>query len=166
MHLLEKLTIPEDLDSYVSDYKVNLFQVAYLSDEQVEMFQSDFKIVADYFVQKRKNNSYIPTKTEMKHVEAVLQLLSTMEHDNRFVEAVYRDDGKETKNMCDVLDVVEQRGELRGEQRGRAEGRAEGRTEAVTKIVTLLYGQGYMVKEIARMTGETEDAVKDILQLL
>ena len=76
--------------------------------------------------------------------------------------------------MCDVLDAVEKRGELRGEQRGeqrgraagREEGRAEGRTEAVTKIVTLLYGQGYMVKEIARMTGENEDAVKDILHLL
>ena len=154
LHLLEKLTVPEGFDPYVNDYKVNLFQVAWLSDEQVEMFQSDFKVVADYFVQKRKNNSYTPTKTEIKHVEAVLQLLSIMEHDDRFAEAIYRDDGKENENMCDVLDVVENRG------------RAEGRTEAVSKIVTLLYGQGYMVKEIARMTGETEETVKDILQLL
>ena len=170
LHLLEKLTVPEDLDPYVSDYKVNLFQVAYLSDEQVEMFQSDFKVVADYFVQKRKNNSYIPTKTEINHVEAVLQLLSTMEHDDRFAEAIYRDDGKETKNMCDVLDAVEkrgeQRGEKRGEERGRAEGLAEGREEAVSKIVTLLYSQGYMVKEIMRMTDETEETVKGILHLL
>ena len=67
-----------------------------------------------------------------------------------FAEAIYRDDGKENENMCDVLDVVENRG----------------RAEAVSKIVTLLYGQGYMVKEIARMTGETEETVKDILHLL
>ena len=154
LQLLEKLAIPEKLDPYVNDYKVNLFEVAWLTDEQVEMFQSDFKVVADYFVQKRKNNSYTPTKTEIKHVEAVLQLLSIMEHDDRFAEAIYRDDGKENENMCDVLDVVENRG------------RAEGRTEAVSKIVTLLYGQGYMVKEIARMTGETEETVKDILHLL
>ena len=60
--------------------------------------------------------------------------------------------------MCDVLDAAEQRGEIRGELRGRA--------EAVSKIVTLLYGQGYMVNEIARMTGETEKSIKDILQLL
>ena len=91
---------------------------------------------------------------QIKHVEAVLQLLSIMEHDDRFAEAIYRDDGKENENMCDVLDVVENRG------------RAEGRTEAVSKIVTLLYGQGYMVKEIARVTGETEETVKDILHLL
>ena len=67
-----------------------------------------------------------------------------------FAESIYRDDGKENENMCDVLDVVENRG----------------RAEAVSKIVTLLYGQGYMVKEIARMTGETEETVKDILHLL
>ncbi|MEI3246028.1 MAG: hypothetical protein V8S26_07905 [Lachnospiraceae bacterium] len=52
--------------------------------------------------------------------------------------------------MCDVLDVVENRGHA----------------EAVSKIVTLLYGQGYMVKKIARMTGETEETVEDILHLL
>ena len=114
LHLLEKLTVPEGFDPYVSDYKVNLFQVAWLTDGQVELFQSDFKVVADYFVQKRKNNGYTPTKTEIKHVEAVLQLLSVMEHDDRFVEAIYRTDGKENKNMCDVLDIAEQRGEARG----------------------------------------------------
>ena len=38
---------------------MNLFQIAYLSDDQVQMFQSDFKIVADYFVQMRKNHDYI-----------------------------------------------------------------------------------------------------------
>ena len=77
-----------------------------------------------------------------------------MEHDDRFVETIYSEDRGKVKNMCDVLDVLENRG------------RAEGRTEAVSKIVTLLYGQGYMVKEIARMTGETEETVKDILHLL
>ena len=99
LHLLEKLTVPEGFDPYVNDYKVNLFQVAWMTDEQVEMFQSDFKVVADYFVQKRKNNDYMPTKAEIKHVEAVLQLLSIMEHDYRFMEAIHRDDGKENRNM-------------------------------------------------------------------
>ena len=37
-----------------------------------------------------------------------------MEHDDRFVEAIYRTDGKENENMCDVLDIAEQRGEARG----------------------------------------------------
>lgn len=35
------LEIPERLDEYVSDYKMNLFEIAYLSDEQVGKFKSD-----------------------------------------------------------------------------------------------------------------------------
>ena len=158
LHLLEKLTIPEGFDLYVSDYKVNLFQVAWLTDEQVEMFQSDFKVVADYFVQKRKNNGYMPTKAEIKHVEAVLQLLSIMEHDYRFMEAIHRDDGKENRNMCDVLDVVE--------NRGRKEGRTEGRAEGKALIMRKMYEKGYMIKEIAQIADESEETIKDILQVL
>ena len=166
LHLLEKLTIPEKLDPYVNDYKVNLFEVAWLSDEQVEMFQSDFKVVADYFVQKRKNNDYTPTNTEIKHVEAVLQLLSIMEHDERFAEAIYKDDGGKVKNMCDVLDIAEQRGEKRGEIRGEQRGEMRGIKRCEAKIMRKMYEKGYMIKEIAQITDEPEEIVKDILQLL
>ena len=88
----------------------------------------------------------------------VLQLLSVMEHDDRFAEAIYRKDEKETKNMCDVLDVVEKRGEQRGMKRGEA--------AKAAKIMRKMYENGYMIKEIARITDELEQAVKDILQVL
>ncbi len=122
----------------MSDYKVNLFQVAWLTDEQVEMFQSDFKVVADYFVQKRKNNGYTPTKTEIKHVEAVLQLLSIMEHDDRFAEAIYKEGGGKVKNMCDVLDVAEQRGEARGVKLGEARGIKLGEERGAKTMIDLI----------------------------
>ena len=47
-------------------------------------------------------------------MEAVLQLLSVIEHDDRFVETIYSEDRGKVKNMCDVLDIAEQRGEERG----------------------------------------------------
>ena len=37
-----------------------------------------------------------------------------MEHDDRFVETIYSEDGGKVKNMCDVLDIAEQRGEACG----------------------------------------------------
>ena len=43
-----------------------------------------------------------------------MQLLSVMEHDDRFVETIYSEDRGKVKNMCDVLDIAEQRGEERG----------------------------------------------------
>ena len=43
-----------------------------------------------------------------------MQLLSVMEHDDRFVETICSEDRGKVKNMCDVLDIAEQRGEARG----------------------------------------------------
>lgn len=52
--LLECLQVPPELLPYVNDYRMNLFEVAFLEEEQVAMFQSDFRIIADYFVQMRR----------------------------------------------------------------------------------------------------------------
>ena len=61
LSLKEWLNVPNEFEPYVNDYKINLFQIAYLNREQVELFQSDFKVVADYFVQKRENGDYVPS---------------------------------------------------------------------------------------------------------
>ena len=156
--LLEKVTIPEGLDPYVYDYGMNLFEIAYLSEEQVEMFQSDFKIVADYFVQKRKNKEYTPSNVTMQHVDAVLQLLSIMENDSRFTEIQYKTSGKKVETMCDVLDVAIGKGIEQGIERGRNEERRE--------LMSMLYKKGYTLKEIAQMTDRKENDVRDMLQLL
>lgn len=60
---------------------MNLYEIAYLSDEQVQMFTSDFRIVADYFVQMRKNRNYIAPETTINHVHELLQLMSVMTRD-------------------------------------------------------------------------------------
>lgn len=44
----------DDMKPFVNDFKINLFEVAFLTEEQTRMFKSDFRIVADYFVQIRK----------------------------------------------------------------------------------------------------------------
>lgn len=97
---------------------MNLFQIAYLSDEQVQMFQSDFRIVADYFVQMRKNRDYMAPDTTIKHVHELLQLMSVMTKDNRFKDVYSPDmEGGNTK-MCEVLDKVENRGIAQGIAQG------------------------------------------------
>ncbi len=46
----EMVEIPEGLEEYVNDYKIHVFEIAHLTEEQVKRFRSDFRIVADYFV--------------------------------------------------------------------------------------------------------------------
>ena len=86
----------------------------YLSDEQVNMFQSDFKIVADYFVQMRKNKNYIPSRQTMKHVHEILQMMAVFTQDNRFEECQNLFVKGENTNMSDYLERIIKEGEARG----------------------------------------------------
>ncbi len=113
--LYECLDIPEEIRPYVNDYRMNLYEIAYLSDEQVQMFTSDFRIVVDYFVQMRKNRNYIAPETTIKHVHELLQLMSVMTGDYRFEDVYDSDMERRTVTMCEVLDRVENRGIQKGE---------------------------------------------------
>ncbi len=84
--LHECLEIPNELRPYVSDYRINVFDIAYLSDEQVEMFKSDFKIVAKYFVDRRKKRKISFPKKIPEHVDEVLKILTALTGDIRFTE--------------------------------------------------------------------------------
>lgn len=113
LSLKERMDIPEELEAYVNDYRINLFQIAYLTQEQVQSFQSDFRIVADYFVQKREKGDYVPSTREITHVQETLQLLSVMTNDRRF-EEIYNERNRVEgglHNMCDVLDRAVNKGE-------------------------------------------------------
>lgn len=77
--------------------------------------------MADYFVQKQENGDYIPSSQDLTHVQETLQLLSIMTNDNRFEEAYNTNtDGQKggPRNMCDVLDKVENRGIAKGKAEG------------------------------------------------
>ena len=125
-----------------SDIKINLYEIAFLEDEQLEYFHSDFRVVADYFSQMRKNNKYVPSTETLKHVEAVLQLLSVMTQDTRFEDVLKWEKGPEggVQNMCEVLDRVEaigmEKGEIKGAIRIYREEMNLSPDEIVRKLVT------------------------------
>ena len=119
-------------------FLINVFEIAYLSDEELNRFHSDFRIVADYFVQMQRSGDYIPSREEIKHVEAVLQLLRVMTDDTRFEDVLNKEDGEEgtggVHTMCEFLDRVEARGEARGVAIGEARGVAIGEIRGAIKI--------------------------------
>ena len=114
LNLLDCFHVPEEFTPYVNDYKVNLFEIAYLSEEQVKLFKSDFRVVAEYFTQMQRNRDYKPEPWTLVHVQEVLQLLSIMTGDHRFEEVFASGTEGGPENMCEVLDRIESRGEARG----------------------------------------------------
>ena len=130
--------VPEKLKPYFSDYKLNVFEISWLSDERVSMFHSDFGIVADFFVNKRKDKNYRPSdKRVIKHVDEVLKLLSVMTGDNRYEDILLADGKEDIKSMCDVA------------ERLVAEGRTEGWNEANKTIFHDLVKDGVLTPEEA-----------------
>lgn len=127
--LSECFDVPEKFKPYFNDYKINLFEIAFLSEEQVKMFKSDFGIVADYFVQSRTNKDYKPSPKVIKHVQETLHLLSVFTKDNRFENYVYDSTVKGEVTMSDVLTKLINEGNAEARAAGKAEGRAEGMIE-------------------------------------
>lgn len=121
--LHECMDIQERLKSFVSDYKINVVEVAFL-DDKLDNFHSDFRIIAEYFVNKRKNVDYVPSSQEIKHVDEFLTLLQALTGDERYyevLEVLQKEQKQEGLKMCEVLDRAENRGIAIGEKRGREE---------------------------------------------
>ncbi|SDJ59855.1 Putative transposase, YhgA-like [Lachnospiraceae bacterium G41] len=112
--LYEVIDVPEEIKGYVNDYKINLLEVAFLEEEDINKFQSDFKIIADYFVQKRKGKEYIPLDKTIKHVDEVLKTLEIMSGDERYQtvleELNQKQFGKGEMKMCEIYDQILNKG--------------------------------------------------------
>ena len=142
--------IDERLKPFVNDYRVHLFEIAFLEDEDVKKFKSDFRIVADYLVQMRKNHEYKPEPIEMRHVREVLNAMKALTGDRRIEEVYARmKKGGEVKTMYDMIGSAERRGEERGlqigEERGIQIGEKKGKKigeKNATKLINYLWLNG------------------------
>ena len=83
-NLLGCLDVPEKLKPFVHDYQVNLFEVCQLTDGQLGYFKSDFQIIADYFVKRRKNPDYKGSREAIKHVDEFFKLMKVLTKDKNF----------------------------------------------------------------------------------
>ena len=98
--------IPPELEPYVSDYKINVFEIAWLQDETIAKFKSDFWYVADYYSQMRKTGKWIPMPGKVKHIKELLELLSAVTNDNRFIEMFQKSKGDVSDMSCVALDYL------------------------------------------------------------
>ena len=151
--------VTEEIAPYFNDYKINLFEIAYLSDGQLRNFKSDFRYVADYFVQMRKKGTYVGSMDKIRHIREVLQLLAVLSQDYRFWDIAEKNkEGAVVESMSEALDIIEARGEARGEAKGK-----------VITLITLVYkkiARGWTPEKIADMLEEDEDYIRDIYNII
>lgn len=131
------MQIPDGLEDYINDCRIHVFEIAWLTDEEINRFHSDFRIMANFFAQKRRHADYVPNdKTKIVHVDGVLKLLSAMTGDHRYEEILADPSKKEVHAMCDVAERLVNKGKAEGRAEGKAEGIAEGRNNTVYEFVS------------------------------
>lgn len=142
-HLYDCFEVPEKLKPFVNDYKINVFNIAFLSPKTIAMFKSDFKIIAEYFRAKRLNQKYIGSKEKLKHANETLKMFSALTGDDSF-EKVYNEDNfkKGGITMCDVVKRIRDEGITEGINKGIAE-------EQERIIINLIESNAGTIEQIA-----------------
>ena len=69
---------------------------------------------------------------KFQHVDELMKLMAAITHDDRFTEEL-QEEGK-PRDMCEVLDRVEARGEAKGIQRGIDQNRIESIKNVMKKL--------------------------------
>ena len=151
--LLDLLEVDENLKPYVSDYKINVFEIAFLDREKIDLFKSDFRMLADYLYQMRTTDSYEGDESDIKHVDEILMLMSAMSGFKNVENIIKVAHERKVSNMKGFFELAEEKGLEKGIELGRTEGREEGlelgRTEGLEKGLELGRTEGAdMVSEL------------------
>lgn len=155
-------TIPAELEPYFQDYRIHVFDIAFLEDKVIDSFQSDFKAVARFFKNRRLGKPALTDKTALDYPAEIAELMAVFTGDKRYkdilpvVKAAKRKGERVT--MCWVAQELIEKGERQGEARGekRGEARGEKRGEARGKK----YGEMLMATLMQKLfaDGRVEDA--------
>ena len=106
------------LEPYINDYKIHVFDIAWLSDDTIKRFKNDFRFLADYYAQMRKTGKWIPMSGKIHHIKALFDLFSSTTNDTRFLE-MYKHRKEEQNDMASIaLDYLTEEYTAKGEALG------------------------------------------------
>ena len=153
------LNIPDALLPYVSDYKINLFSIKDMQPEQIKMFKSDFRAIAEFFYALNNGLEYRPSDQVLKYPEETLDMISVFSDDERFRNEynAIRATQKGEISMCEIYDKILMEGEAKGRAEGEAKGRLSVLVDLVRKgIITITQAaeqEKMPVEEFSKLTG-------------
>lgn len=172
------------LKQFTPDYRMNFVPVAFLSPAELKTYDSDFWIIADYLVQKKRNNGYVPNDRDIEHPEQLFPMMTAVSGKDWENEAIRRmiRDGKKV-NMVSAYAEVEAKAKTEGINIGREQmksayadieakakteginiGRAEGETTGERRGRILAYHEmNVPVSDIAGKIGCSEDEVRKVI---
>lgn len=149
------LEIPRELEPFVQDYHIYVFDIAHLEEKVIEQFKSTFKHVAHFFSNKEKEN-YQPLDEEIEHLEAFLDLLKVFTKDNNYneikAELVEQRQKGERITMCSVVEKFTTKGIEQGIEQG------------IKKCILNAYKKGKNEEDISGFLDLPLEVVQEIIK--
>ena len=139
--LHKRLNLDSELKHYVSDYSINLIDLKKLSEDDINKFKKDFKLIADYMVKGSKHKA---DRIDLNHPEEVSELILRLTGEELPFEVECEEGGN---NMEKFFEPMFERAEARGEARGKAEGE-----NCLARLISLLMSEG------------KNDKIKDVVE--
>ena len=117
--LYDIMTLPKNLEKLVQNYYIHVFDIAYLEDEIIDKFTSDFKVVARFFKDKRLGRPMDDT-TSITHIGEVAELFSVFTGQKEYKEVVpnmiHRQREGENITMCKFTQELLEKGSEQGKR--------------------------------------------------
>ena len=107
--LLKRLNIKGVFEKYVSDYKLNLIDLKKMTEDDINKFKKDFKLIADYMV---KGSNHTAGNIEVNHPEEVTELILSLTGEKLTIPT---EEDKGGKSMEKFFEPMFARAEARGE---------------------------------------------------
>ena len=166
--LSDMFHVPKEYCPFFKDYDINVINVAWLPDEVIERFQSDFKILAKCLKHRRLHpDEPFMDEQKMEYARELLQMLTEVTGDRDFVENYVDDNGKEAKTMAEVFTGKRQceiRAQKEGIQQGLKQGLEQGLEQGVSqerlRLITKLINKGMPEEFILSMEFTPEEITK------
>ena len=159
--LHKRLNLGSALKHYVSDYSINLIDLKKLSEDDINKFKKDFKLIADYMVKGSKHKA---DRIDLNHPEEVSELILRLTGEELPFEVECEEGGN---NMEKFFEPMFERAEARGRAEGRAEGEARGRAEgeARGRAEGKTEGESCLARLISLLMSEGKnDKIKDVVE--
>ena len=158
--LYDAIKISDRLKRFIPDMPINLVEVAWLEDEVIDKFQSDFRIVARFFKQLRLLGKPYLNSVDTKLAERIVHVLELMRMFSAYTgDPMYEEFGirhLHNKEVNMIAFVKEFHDELKLE--GRKEGRKEGRRKGLNDLNLIysdLFKQG-RIEDVQRSVQDPE----------
>jgi len=117
--------VPAEFEPFFQDYKVMVVDVAFLEDEVIERFTSDFKLVAKFFKNRRLGVEPWEDEMSIQHFTEFVDFLSAFTNDSNY------------KNVKDDLEIIKVKG-VKDSMCYLAQGLLDRGAERMAKLVTYL----------------------------